>query len=97
MRILFLLLVALFISPTFAQTNSFVCEVEKDKEITGLVLDHCNVGDILLIEYHKSYARNFLFIASQYCDYEKEISFVQHQFFTCVLKTKTPRKIKFIK
>ena len=90
-------MVALFISPTFAQTNSFVCEVEKDKEITGLVLDHCNVGDILLIQIKPKQVKSIAVIASKYCDYEKEISFVQHQFFTCVLKTKTPRKIKFIK
>ncbi len=92
MRILFLLLVTLFISPTFAQ-EGFICEVDKESYTDGLVLDHCYEGDILLIEYNKTYRRNFMTIASQYCDYEKEISFVQHQFFTCVLKTLTPRKI----
>ena len=97
MRILFLLLVTLFISPTFAQQNNFICEVDKESYTDGLVLDHCNVGDILQLEYDRNYRRNFMTIASQYCDYEKEISFVQHQFFTCVLKTKTPRKMKRMK
>ena len=83
-------------------TNGFtedICYVDKYKEV--LVLDHCNVGDILLIKIKPKYARSFQVIASKYCDYEKAITFAPitttsyaTSGFTCVLKTKTPRKIK---
>ena len=75
-------------------TNGFaedICYVDKYKE--GLVLDHCNVGDILLIQIKPKQVKSIAVIASKYCDYEKEIFYFNYP-FTCVLKTKAPRKIK---
>ena len=75
-------------------TNGFtedVCYVDRWKE--GLVLDHCNVGDILLIQIKPTQVKSIAVIASKYCNYEKEIFYFSYP-FTCVLKTKTPRKMK---
>ena len=95
-RLLTLSLLLLFSVDAFAED---ICYVDKYKEV--LVLDHCNVGDILLIKIKPKYARSFQVIASKYCDYEKAITFVPitttsyaTSGFTCVLKTKTPRKLK---
>lgn len=96
MRILFLLLVALFISPTFAQAED-ICLVEKYKE--GMVFENCNEGDILLMKIKSGWVPHQSDITAHYCDYEQVVkeALAAGWWFTCVLKTKTPRKIKFIK
>ena len=93
MRILFLLLVALFISPTFAQAED-ICLVEKYKE--GMVFENCNEGDILLMKIKSGYVTHQNEIIADYCDYEQVVKTALSTgwYFTCVLKTTTPRKIK---
>ena len=98
MRILFLLLVALFISPTFAKAED-ICYIYDDSEtymFKPTIPKSCKVGDILAISFSDRYAtadRNTPRLASEFCDYEKQIK-IDHQYLSCVLKTKTPRKKK---
>ena len=86
-------LVALFISPTFAQAED-ICLVEKYKE--GMVFENCNEGDILLMKIKSGYVTWQNTIIADYCDYEQVVKTALSAgwHFTCVLKTTTPRKIK---
>ena len=99
MRILFLLLVALFISPTFAQAEDLCYINDSDNKYVKwkpTIPKECEVGDILVISFSNRQAtadRNTPRIASEFCDYEKQIK-IDHQYLSCVLKTKTPRKKK---
>ena len=96
MRILFLLLVALFISPTFAQAEDicFIFDNAETYTFNPTIPKSCEVGDILAISFSDKYDtadRNTPRIASEFCDYEKQIK-IEHAYLSCVLKTKTPRK-----
>ncbi len=106
MRILFLLLVTLFISPTFAQVGN-ICLLEDDFHTHVLMDDfeikklpkECKVGDILSVHFwnHGIEASR---VASQYCDFEKQIIFPSLKNpgrLVCVIKTKTPRNETIIK
>ena len=99
MRILFLLLVALFISPTFAQVDERnICYINDSDHSFGdwkpTIPKECEVGDILHIQFsNNKQEKNTPRLASEFCDYEKQIK-IEHQYLSCVLKTKTPRKKK---
>ena len=99
MRILFLLLVALFISPTFAQVEDLCYIHDGDNNMMKwkpTIPKECEVGDILVVWYTQSYddaERNSPRLASQYCNYEKQIK-MDFGWLSCELATKTPRKNK---
>ena len=96
MRILFLLLVTLFISPTFAQAEEicYIFVLPKTLTFEAIIPEECEVGDILHIQFsNNKQEKNTPRLASEFCDYEKQIK-IEHQYLSCVLKTKTPRKKK---
>ena len=104
MRILFLLLVALFISPTFAQDMGNICLLDDQDHNHALydswelkkIPDECKVGDILSI-YLRDHILQGTRIASQFCDFEIQIIMPNLSSFgslVCVIKTKTPRNEK---
>ncbi len=81
----------------FFSTNSFaedICLPQKYKD--GMEFENCNEGDILLMKIKSGYVTHQNEITANYCDYEKVVQTALSAgwYFTCVLKTKTPRKIK---
>ena len=99
MRILFLLLVALFISPTFAQVDERnICYINDSGNNMAkwepTIPKECKVGNILVVWYTQSYSdaeSNSPRLASQYCNYEKQIK-MDFGYLSCELARKTPRK-----
>ena len=99
MRILFLLLVALFISPTFAQVDERnICYItDADTSLFGkwepTIPKECKVGNILVVWYTRSSTPQpaLTKLASEYCDYEKQIK-IEAAYLSCELARKTPRK-----
>ena len=108
MRILFLLLVALFISPTFAQDMGNICLLDDQNHNHALydswelekIPDECKVGDILSI-YLRDHILQGTRIASQFCDFEKQIIMPSQKYpatLICVLARHTnPRYETIIK
>ena len=101
MRILFLLLVTLFISPTFAQVDErnicYITDADTSPfgkwEERNLIPKECKVGDILVVWYtHNDVKYGALSrLASKYCNYEKQIK-IDFDYLSCELARKTPRK-----
>ena len=98
MRILFLLLVALFISPTFAQVDErnicYTNDIAKDfYGVYSVIPKECKVGNILVVWYTRSSTPQpaLTKLASEYCDYEKQIK-IEAAYLSCELARKTPRE-----
>tara|TARA_B100001964_G_scaffold204900_1_gene234960 strand:+ start:201 stop:530 length:330 start_codon:yes stop_codon:yes gene_type:complete len=101
MRILFLLLVTLFISPTFAQVDERnICYItDADTSLFGkwepTIPKECKVGNILVVwkmgSVESQVSATLTRLASQYCNYEKQIK-IESAYLSCELARKTPRK-----
>jgi hypothetical protein len=97
MRILFLLLVTLFISPTFAQVDERnICYINDSDHRFGdwepTIPKECKVGDILVVWFSSmKYPGLLSRFASKYCNYEKQIK-IDFDYLSCELARKTPRK-----